>query len=347
MVASAGRDGHRVPAAGRAVRARRPGHEPLPRHHRAQRHARGEPLGQHDDVGHHAEVLGGEHLAGAAHARLHLVEHQQDAVAVAQRAQPRQEVARRHDVAAFAQHRLDDDGRDLLGRRHRREQLLDAGGVAVVAWYTPGSSGPKCLRYLVLLAVSDSEPSVRPWKPPRKAISCGRRVWWRASLIAASTASVPELVRKVCQWCALGADRAARQLAELLAEGAVAGIVEVGAADVDQQLAPAPRSPPRRPGGSGRSTPSPRPPGVEEDVAVDVLDHAAGRPRHHQRVDVDQRRRQVGQGARDHLARARPGRLGHDRDRLRRQRRPAPVGRRACAGRALVTCTTVRLCSRR
>ena len=67
------------------------------------------------------------------------------------------------------------------------------------AWNTPGSSGPKCLRYLLLLAVSDSEPRLRPWKPPRKAISCRRLVWWRASLIAASTASVPELVRNVCQ----------------------------------------------------------------------------------------------------------------------------------------------------
>ena len=79
------------------------------------------------------------------------------------RAQPRQELGRRHDVAALAQHRLDDDRRHVLGRDRVREQLvLDAAGDAVVAWYTPGSSGPKCLRYFALLAVSDSEPSVRP-----------------------------------------------------------------------------------------------------------------------------------------------------------------------------------------
>ena len=84
------------------------------------------PLATQQDVGDDAGVLGGEHLAGAPHAALHLVEHQQDAVQIAERAQPRQEVRRRHDVAPFAQHRLDDDGRDVLGRRHRGEQLDDA-----------------------------------------------------------------------------------------------------------------------------------------------------------------------------------------------------------------------------
>ena len=41
------------------------------------------PLASSEDVGDDAEVLGGEHLARAAHAGLHLVEHQQDAVPVA------------------------------------------------------------------------------------------------------------------------------------------------------------------------------------------------------------------------------------------------------------------------
>ena len=41
--------------------------------------------------------------------------------------------------------------------------------------------------------VRDSESSVRPWKPPSKAITAGRFVYERANLIAFSTASVPAL----------------------------------------------------------------------------------------------------------------------------------------------------------
>src|SRR5690242_13159487 len=63
------------------------------------------------------------------------------------------------------------------------------------AWYTPGSSGPNRPRYFALLAVSERLPSERPWNAPRNAITFVRPVAWRASLIAASTASVPELPR--------------------------------------------------------------------------------------------------------------------------------------------------------
>ena len=102
-------------------------------------------------------------LPGAPHAGLHLVEHQQDAVAVAERAQAGQELGRRHDVAAFAQHRLDHDGGDVVGCGHRREQLLEALGVAVggVVHARRAAARSAC-RYFALLAVSDSEPSVRP-----------------------------------------------------------------------------------------------------------------------------------------------------------------------------------------
>ena len=55
---------------------------------------------------------------------------------------------------------------------------------------------PKPARRRALLAVSERLPRERPWKPPRKAMTLGRRVWWRESLSAASTASVPELHRK-------------------------------------------------------------------------------------------------------------------------------------------------------
>ena len=68
------------------------------------------------------EVIAGEHLAGAAHPRLHLVHHQQHAVLRGQLAQALQERRRRHDVAAFALNRLDDDRRDFVGRDQMNEQ---------------------------------------------------------------------------------------------------------------------------------------------------------------------------------------------------------------------------------
>ena len=74
------------------------------------------PFAMRDDVGLHAEVLDGEHLAGPAHAGLHLVDDQQDAVPVRELAQALQELRRRHEVAAFALDRLDDDRRDFVGR---------------------------------------------------------------------------------------------------------------------------------------------------------------------------------------------------------------------------------------
>jgi hypothetical protein len=53
-------------------------------------------------------------------------------------------------------------------------------------------------------------PVVRPWNAPRKAMMAVRRVEWRASLMAASTASVPELVRKTRFFELPGASRARR-----------------------------------------------------------------------------------------------------------------------------------------
>ena len=52
--------------------------------HRAERHVAGvDPLRDAEDVGDDVPVLAGEPLAGAAEARHHLVEDQQDPVAVA------------------------------------------------------------------------------------------------------------------------------------------------------------------------------------------------------------------------------------------------------------------------
>ena len=65
-----------------------------------------------------------EHLAGPPHARLDFVHHQQHPVPRGQLAQPVQERRRRHDVAALALDRLDDDRGDLVGRGEVHEELL-------------------------------------------------------------------------------------------------------------------------------------------------------------------------------------------------------------------------------
>ena len=56
--------------------------------------------------------------------RLHLVDDHQHAVLARQRLQARVELRRRHEVAALALDRLDDDGRHLVGRDEVHEDLL-------------------------------------------------------------------------------------------------------------------------------------------------------------------------------------------------------------------------------
>ena len=109
----------------------------IPRHqvglgdHRAQRQAGGNSLCAQQDVGLDAPVLDRPHLAGAAGARLDLVGNQQDAVAVAQRAQSGQEFVVGDDVAALTLDRLDEDRRDLFSRHELLEdaifQLVETG----------------------------------------------------------------------------------------------------------------------------------------------------------------------------------------------------------------------------
>ena len=73
----------------------------------ADRKAAAERLGERHDVRLDAGALVGEEVAGAAHAGLHLVEYQQQAVLVAQRAQRAQELERHDAYAAFRLDRLD------------------------------------------------------------------------------------------------------------------------------------------------------------------------------------------------------------------------------------------------
>jgi hypothetical protein len=69
--------------------------------------------------------------------------------------------------------------------------LFDGNGT----WNTPAINGAKPSRWITLLPVSDSAPRVRPWKAPVKAMKFGRRVDQRASFIAPSMDSAPELVK--------------------------------------------------------------------------------------------------------------------------------------------------------
>ena len=77
--------------------------------HRAHWHrAAGQALGGGDQVRGHPEALRGERLAHAPEAGDHLVEHQHDAVAVADGAQPLQIALRRQDHPGRAGHRFDE-----------------------------------------------------------------------------------------------------------------------------------------------------------------------------------------------------------------------------------------------
>ena len=129
-----------------------------------------------------------------------------------------------------------------------REQLaLDAVGVAVLGVVHAGQQRAEVLAVLRLAGGQRQRAQACARESRRGTRSAAaRRVWWRASLIAASTASVPELVRNVCQPArsARPADCRARQRGQPLAQRAVARVVEVGAADVDQRPRPAPRWPP-------------------------------------------------------------------------------------------------------
>ena len=90
-----------------------------------RQHAAAERLAQDDAVGTDALVLECEPGAGAAEARLHLVEDQQHAVRVADAAQPGEIARRRHDDAGLALDRLDQHRRRL-----GRDRALDGGEIA-------------------------------------------------------------------------------------------------------------------------------------------------------------------------------------------------------------------------
>ena len=97
----------------------------LAHEHGAHRHAAvGQPLGERDHVGRNAKLLGGKCRAGAAEARDHLIENQQDPVAVADLAQALQIPARRDQHTGGTGDGLDDH-RGNVGRIMQRHQPLE------------------------------------------------------------------------------------------------------------------------------------------------------------------------------------------------------------------------------
>jgi hypothetical protein len=92
----------------------------------SQRHPGRKRLADRHQVGHHAGVLDRPQLAGAAHARLHLVRDVDDAVLLAQGLQALDELGRHHREAALALHRLEDHAGHRLRIDVRLEHELDA-----------------------------------------------------------------------------------------------------------------------------------------------------------------------------------------------------------------------------
>src|SRR5499433_2906787 len=127
-----GRAGERMRRVGVAVKqldhVHGPAHErvvdPLAHDHSAHRHApRGDALGKRDHVGDDAVALGGKGVAEPAEAGDDLVEDEQDAVLVTDRAQPRQVALGCGQHAGGARHRLDDHGGDGGGVVQRDDAL--------------------------------------------------------------------------------------------------------------------------------------------------------------------------------------------------------------------------------
>ena len=75
----------------------------------------------------------GEELPGAIHARLHLVEHEQAAVSLAERLCFGEILGRRNPDACLSLNRLDDEGRDLPGGESllERPEIAERDGVRV------------------------------------------------------------------------------------------------------------------------------------------------------------------------------------------------------------------------
>src|SRR5262249_44527172 len=123
----------------------------------ADRKSAAQRLAQHGDVGLHAVLLVGEERAGAAHAALHLVDHEGGAQTVGALAQALQELLAGRHHAAFALHGLDDDGADV-----RIEMRVDIAQVIELGEANAGNERLewRAVRRRVRGGYAESEPAM-------------------------------------------------------------------------------------------------------------------------------------------------------------------------------------------
>ena len=132
--------------------------------------ARRDALGHDQDVGLDVPVPDREHLAGPPEPGLDLVGDEQDAVLAGDLAEPWQEPRRRHDVAALAEDRLEDDRGDVLRVDELVERQVELGLPVARARVrgvrrhrAPGSSTDRpCGRRSP--ATARTRPGRRPWR---------------------------------------------------------------------------------------------------------------------------------------------------------------------------------------
>ena len=214
----AGGTRQRVPAKRGRMHQRVLGKHLLPNRRRAHSRAdwhdpAAELLGKSHDVRGDALMVAAEHGAGASDACLHFIGDHDRAGAVAGLANRPEIAVRRHMDATLALDRLDDEGGGLVvdggdggsgvakgNEFHAGHERLDrACGTSRGRWWL-------------------NAPRVLPWNPPIVEMMRLRPVATLANLRAASTASVPELLKKV--YCspvgAMLVSSAARSAAGLL-----------------------------------------------------------------------------------------------------------------------------------
>ena len=154
----AGRHRERIAAEGRAVRARQHALAGiLGGEERADRKAAAKRLGERHHVGLDAGALVGEQLAGAAHAGLHLVEDQQQAVLVAQRAQAFEKLVGVHRTPPSPW-----IGSIRIAAVSGPMAFFTASRSPNGTWSKPSTTGPKPSRYFLFA------------RRPRGSRACGR-----------------------------------------------------------------------------------------------------------------------------------------------------------------------------
>ena len=313
----------RVAGERRAVGAGRPRPDRFAGDERADRHARRDALGGGDDVRLDAGLLDRPPRAGASHAGLDLVGDQQDAVLVADVAQPLQESRRGREVAALALDRLDHDRRHIARRdeapEDRAAQHLELGAAVAAGTLSPGTDA----RERGVMDHRQQRPEAGPLLDLRVGQGQGTH---RAAVEAALEGDDPgpmgvvagELDRALDRLRAgVGQEDAClllewRDRRQALHELQVARLEEIGGGDVDQPIRllldrlhhRRMRMAGRADGDAGGE--------VKEDVAVDIGHRHAGSRFRHEGIGAGKRRARDRLVARDQRAGLRAGQLGDD-----------------------------------